>query len=76
MYYTAKVKITTFDERSGRPKSHSESYLLTDAVSPTDVEVQITKEFEGVSFDWEITNISTSNIVKVLTGENTSEFNV
>ena len=67
MFYTAKVRITTIDERTGRPKTHSETYLVEDAVNPTDVEAQVTKEFQGVSFDWEITNISTSNIVKVLT---------
>lgn len=66
MNYTARVKVTIEDERSGKPKSHTEVYLVEDAVSPTDVEAYINEEFKGSTFDWEITNISTSNIVKVL----------
>lgn len=66
MFYTARVRITIEDERTGKPKSHTETYLVEDAVSPTDVEVQITKEFQGSTFEWEIINVSKSNIVKVL----------
>lgn len=73
MNYTVKVKVTIQDDRTGRPKSHSETYFVEDAVSPTDVEAIITKEFKGSTFDWEITNISVSNIVKVLTAEDRAD---
>lgn len=75
MNYTARVKVSVDDERSGKPKSHTEVYLIQGAVSPGDVEVYITQEFEGFSGDWEITNISTSNIVKVLNPESVEKFN-
>lgn len=65
MYYNAKVKVTIEDERSGRPKSHNEVYLV-DAVSVTDVEVQVTEEFKHSTFEWEITSVSETKIVKVL----------
>lgn len=66
MYYTVKVRVKTEDEKSGRIKTHSETYLVKDAVSPTDVEVQVTEYFKGVGFDWEITKIETSPIVDVI----------
>lgn len=77
MNYLVKVKIETVDDRTGKPKSHTEVYLVEDAVSPTDVEVQITKEFEGSGLEWEITNISTSKIVKILQAPDRADrFNV
>lgn len=66
MYYTVKVRVKTEDEKSGRIKTHTETYLVRDAVNPTDVEVQVTKYFEGVGFDWEITKIETSAVVDVI----------
>lgn len=73
MNYLAKVKVTIEDERTGRPKAHTEQYFIENAEGPTDVEVILTKEFQGSTFEWEITNISTSKIVKVLSAEDRAD---
>lgn len=65
MYYLAKVKEEHVDPKTGNPKSNTLNYLV-EAVSPTDVEVQITGEYKGSTFEWEITSIAQTKIVKIL----------
>lgn len=64
MFYKAKVKEITQDD-NGKLKKTSVEYLV-DAVSVTDVEVQITQEYKNVAFDWELSSVSETKVVKVL----------
>jgi hypothetical protein len=64
MFYKAKVKEITQDD-NGKLKKTSVEYLV-DAVSVTDVEVQITQEYNNVTFDWELSSVSETKVVKVL----------
>ena len=50
---------------SGRNQKVKELYLV-EAVSATDAEAKITKQFFGVTLDWEITNLKKSNIIEIL----------
>lgn len=72
MFYTANVKVQIEDEKTGKMKKHTEKYLV-DAVSVTDVEVIVTQEYRGSTFDWEITSVSETKIIKVLEGVDPSQ---
>jgi|TARA_B100000497_G_C7260080_1_gene184404 hypothetical protein len=63
-YYIAKVKIRHEDE-NGKMKKTIESYLV-DAVSVTDAEVKVTKDFEGMSLEYEVSAVSETKIIKVI----------
>jgi hypothetical protein len=63
-YYIAKVKILNEDE-NGRIKRTIESYLV-DAVSVTDAEVKVVKDFEGISMEFEVSSVSETKIIKVI----------
>lgn len=64
MYYKAKVREKIEDDK-GKIKKTTAEYLV-DAVSVTDVEVQITNEYKGVGFEWELLSVSETKIVKIL----------
>lgn len=64
MFYKAKVREKIEDDK-GKIKNQSAEYLV-DAVSVTDVEVQITQEYKGINFDWELLSVSETKIVKIL----------
>lgn len=64
MYYKAKVREKIEDDK-GKIKKTTAEYLV-DAVSVTDVEVQITNEYNGVGFEWELLSVSETKIVKIL----------
>lgn len=63
-YYIAKVKILNEDE-NGRIKRTIESYLV-DAISVTDAEVKVVKDFEGISMEFEVSSVSETKIIKVI----------
>lgn len=63
-YWNAKVKIKT-ESDNGKVKTHIEQYLVA-AVSPTDVEVIINKEFENDSIDFRLSDVKETKIVKVI----------
>lgn len=63
-YYIAKVKILNEDE-NGKIKRTIESYLV-DAVSVTDAEVKVVKDFEGISMEFEVSSVSETKIIKVI----------
>lgn len=65
MYYKAKVREKIEDEKSGKIKKSTAEYLV-DAISVTDVEVQVTEEYKDVNFDWELLSVSETKIVKIL----------
>lgn len=64
MYYTAKVKCKITND-NGKVQKVTELYLV-DAVSVTDVEVQITQKYKDSTFDWELTNVAETKIIEVL----------
>ena len=64
MYYTAKVKCK-IENDNGKIQKVTELYLV-DAVSVTDVEVQITNKYKDSNFDWELTNVAETKILEVL----------
>ena len=63
-YYIVKVKIRHEDE-NGKMKKTIESYLV-DAESVTDAEVKVVKDFEGISMEYEVSAVSETKIIKVI----------
>jgi len=53
------------EQDSGNLKKVTEQYLV-DAISVTDAEAKVVKDFEGSSFDWEVTSASETKIIKIL----------
>ena len=64
-YYVAKVSVETEDPNTGKVKKHTESYLV-DALSVTEAESIVVKDFEGHSIDFEVKSVTKSSICKVL----------
>ena len=64
-YWSVKVKISFQDEKTGKVKNKTEIYLVN-AVSATESEAKIYKEFEGYREDWEVTSTTQTKIVKVV----------
>jgi hypothetical protein len=46
-------------------KKTSESYLV-EALSVTEAEAKVIKDFEGFTFDYEVKSVTASKIVKIL----------
>ena len=67
MYYTARVQWgDTIDTPKGqKEKKVTESYLV-DAMSVTEAEAKVIKDFEGYNFDFEVKGVSQSRIVKII----------
>lgn len=65
MFFTAKVKVETEDEKTGKVKSVSEVYLV-EAESVTDAEASIFKRFEGWNLDFKVVSVAKSNILEVV----------
>lgn len=63
MFYIVKVEVSTDTDRG--VKTHNELYLV-EAVSVTDSEAKMFKEFEGYPNDWAVRDVTTSKIVKVV----------
>jgi hypothetical protein len=66
-YYTARVQwVDVVDTPKGqKEKKVTESYLV-DAMSVTEAEAKVVKDFEGYSFDFEVKGVTQSNIVKII----------
>jgi len=66
-YYVAKVQLTDeVDTPKGtKMKKTSESYLV-EALSVTEAEAKVIKDFEGFTFDYEVKSVTASKIVKIL----------
>jgi len=62
-FWQVKVQME-FENDRGRIQKTTENYLV-EAVSPTDAEVRIVKEFEGES-NFTVTSITKSKILKVV----------
>jgi hypothetical protein len=63
-YWTGKVVIKTEDD-NGKIKKTTEQFLI-DAISATEAEVKIYKEYEGWNGEFEIQGVNKSRIIKIL----------
>ena len=63
-YWTGKVVIKTEDD-NGKIKKTTEQFLI-DAVSATEAEVKIYKEYEGWNGEFKIQGVNKSRIIKIL----------
>ena len=63
-YYIAKVKVHHTDDK-GKVKKLTEQYVVN-AVSVTDAEVKVTKDFQGSGVEFEVKSVSSSQICKVI----------
>ena len=66
-YYTARVQwVDVVDTPKGqKEKKVTESYLV-DAMSVTEAEAKVVKDFEGYNFDFEVKGVNQSKIVKII----------
>jgi hypothetical protein len=66
-YYTARVQwVSVVDTPKGqKEKKVTESYLV-DAMSVTEAEAKVVKDFEGYTFDFEVKGVTQSKIVKII----------
>ncbi len=66
-YYTAKVQLTmVVDTPKGqREKKVTETYLV-EALSVTEAEAKVVKDFSGSTFDFEVKSVNTSKIIKII----------
>ena len=68
-WFNVTVEFITEDEQTGKIKKIKEEYLVK-AVSPTDVDVQMTKELDGTLGEYSITGMKKSKIVKIIHPDN------
>lgn len=66
MYWQVTVKEKVENDK-GKIQKISTKYLI-DAVSPTEAEGLIAKEYFGCAFDYEIVSVTSTKIVKVIYG--------
>jgi hypothetical protein len=66
-YYLVRIQMKIEDSESGKIKKHKESYLVN-AVSVTDAEVKVAKDFSGTDsrIEWEVVSVTETKILKVL----------
>jgi hypothetical protein len=66
-YYTAKVQLTQeFDTPKGtKEKKVTETYLV-EALSVTEAEAKVVKDFQGYTLDFEVKSVSASKIIKII----------
>jgi len=66
-YYTARVQwVDVVDTPKGqKEKKVTETYLI-DAMSVTEAEAKVVKDFEGYNFDFEVKGVNQSKIVKII----------
>jgi hypothetical protein len=62
-YYTAKVQLE--DDSSGKLKKITEMYLV-EAMSVTEAESKVVKDFGTTTFDYEVKAVSASKIIKII----------
>ena len=66
-YYVAKVQLVDEVDTPKRIKikKTTETYLV-EALSVTDAEAKVIKDFEGFMFDFEVKSVNASKIIKIL----------
>ena len=65
-YYIAKVQLVdTVDTPKGsKEKKVTETYLV-EALSVTEAEAKVVKDFQGYTLDFEVKSVSASKIIKI-----------
>ena len=66
-YYVAKVQLTAEVDTPKGPKTKktTETYLV-EALSVTEAEAKVIKDFQGYTFDFEVKSVNASKIIKIL----------
>ncbi len=66
-YYVAKVQLTDEVDTPKGPKikKMTETYLV-EAMSVTEAEAKVIKDFQGFTFDFEVKSVNASKIIKIL----------
>jgi hypothetical protein len=66
-YYTAKVQLIDVVDTPKGPKEKriTETYLV-EALSVTEAEAKVVKDFQGYNFDFEVKAVNASKIIKIL----------
>ena len=62
-YYTAKVQLA--DDSTGRKKKVTEMYLV-EAMSVTEAEAKVVKDFGSTTLEYEVKAVSLSKIIKII----------
>lgn len=66
-YYTAKVQLTTLtDTANGTKEKKATEMYLVEALSVTEAEAKVVKDFRGVTFDFEVKAVTNSKIIKII----------
>jgi len=68
-YYEVTVEVVVATMKNGKDKKNKEVYL-TDAMSVTEAEARVTKDFEdsGVNLDYKVIGAKESRIERVIEG--------
>ena len=62
-YYTAKVQL--LDDSTGKQKRVTEMYLV-EAMSVTEAEAKVVKDFGSTTLKYEVKAVSSSKIIKII----------
>ena len=66
-YYTAKVQlIQEVDTPKGVKEKRVTEMYLVEAMSVTEAEAKVVKDFQGYNFDFEVKAVNASKIIKIL----------
>ena len=62
-YYTAKVQMV--DDSTGKQKKVTEMYLV-EAMSVTEAEAKVVKDFGSTTLEYKVKAVSSSKIIKII----------
>ena len=65
MYYIAKVKFETIDDRTGRPRKTHEQYVV-DSETVSDAENKLKERFKDSIADFSVVSVQESKIMGIL----------
>jgi len=66
-YYTAKVQLTTLtDTANGTKEKKATEIYLVEALSVTEAEAKVVKDFGNSTLDFEVKAVTNSKIIKII----------
>jgi len=66
-YYTAKVQLTTMvDTPKGTKEKKATEMYLVEALSVTEAEAKVVKDFEGDNTEYQVKEVKETKILKIL----------
>ena len=66
-YYTAKVQLTTLvDTQSGTKEKKATEMYLVEALSVTEAEAKVVKDFGNSTLEFEVKAVTNSKIIKII----------